>query len=86
MSDHGQSFQEDGQLEPHSSQYVEQALVPFVVFSTAPWVLEHLRRPEEIKGTLSQLNIYPTLTSIFERRREVRREGFLSLFWPEDWK
>lgn len=86
VSDHGQSFQEDGQLEPHSSQYVEQALVPFVLFSTAPWVLEHLRRPEEIKGTLSQLNIYPTLTSIFERRREVRREGFLSLFWPEDWE
>ncbi len=85
VSDHGQSFQEDGQIEPHSTGYLEQALVPFTLFSTEPWVLEHVRRPEAVRGTLSQLNIYPTLTSIFERRQDVRRDGFLSLFWNGEW-
>ena len=56
-----------------------------MLFSTEPWVLEHLRRPETIEGTLSQLNIYPTLTSVFERRRDVRRGDFLSLFWDGEW-
>ncbi|MDO4785871.1 MAG: hypothetical protein Q4A13_02930, partial [Fretibacterium sp.] len=85
VSDHGQSFQEDGQIEPHSTGYLEQALVPFTLFSTEPWVLEHVRCPEVVRGTLSQLNIYPTLTSIFERRQDVRRDGFLSLFWSGEW-
>ena len=86
VSDHGQSFQEDGQIEPHSTGYLEQALVPFMLFSTEPWVSEHVRRPEAIGGTLSQLNIYPTLMSVFERRQNVRRGDFLSLFWSGEWR
>lgn len=86
VSDHGQSFQEDGQIEPHSTGYLEQALVPFMLFSTEPWVSEHVRRPEAIGGTLSQLNIYPTLMSVFERRQNVRRGDFLSLFWNGEWR
>lgn len=86
VSDHGQSFQEDGQIESHSSGYLEQALVPFMLFSTEPWVSEHVRRPEAIGGTLSQLNIYPTLISVFERRQDISRGDFLSLFWSGEWR
>jgi glucan phosphoethanolaminetransferase (alkaline phosphatase superfamily) len=69
-SDHGQSLQEDGQLETHNTNYLEQALVPFVVFSTDPWVLSNIRKPEEIGVTLSHMDIYPSVSAILNRQRD----------------
>ena len=63
-SDHGQSFMEYGQLESHSTYYLEQAIVPFLIFSTDSWVLENLIRPESIPFTLHHMNITPTIQSI----------------------
>lgn len=85
-SDHGQSLQEDGQLEPHNSGYLEQAFVPFLIFSTTPWVLENIKRPENISATISHLNIYPSLRSIFEREQNIKQGEFLSLFWQNKWQ
>ncbi|MDR2174955.1 MAG: sulfatase-like hydrolase/transferase [Synergistaceae bacterium] len=80
-SDHGQSLQEDGQLEPHSSSYIEQALVPFVMFSTNRWVLDNLKRPKDIEFTLSHMNIYPSLCSIMEKKTNVINGEYTSLFY-----
>lgn len=66
-SDHGQSFMENGQLYPHTTGELEQSFVPFVIFSTDSFTLENLIRPEEIPGTLSHLNIYPTIYSLLRR-------------------
>ena len=70
-SDHGQSFMEYGQLESHGTTYLEQALVPFLIFSTDPWVLEHLKKPPEIPFTLHHMNIIPTLRALL-----CRDEGY----------
>ena len=66
-SDHGQSLMEHDNLESHGWKWLEQALVPFLIFSTDHWTLEHLRRPADVPGTLSQMNIFPTLCSILCR-------------------
>lgn len=85
VSDHGQSFQEDGQLGPHGGDSLEPALIPLVVFSTEPWVSQNIKRPQNM-GTLSQLNVYPTLCSVLERRTNVRGGDYLSLFWKGEWR
>ena len=66
-------------LESHGWKWLEQALVPFLIFSTDHWTLEHLRRPADVPGTLSQMNIFPTLCSILCRdlEREPGRYGSL---------
>jgi glucan phosphoethanolaminetransferase (alkaline phosphatase superfamily) len=69
-SDHGQSFQEDGQIESHGSKYLEQALVPLLVFSSDSWVLENLKRP--CRYTLSHMNIYPTISCLLRREPEQK--------------
>jgi glucan phosphoethanolaminetransferase (alkaline phosphatase superfamily) len=83
-SDHGQSLQEDGQLEPHGSRYLEQALTPFMLFSTNRWVLEHLKRPKDIAFTLSHMNIYPTVRSIMEKKTDIVSGEYASLFYTRE--
>lgn len=84
-SDHGQSFMEYGQLDFHTTGYLEQALVPFVIFSTDEWVLENLRRPDDISGTLSHLNIDPTLYAITCRDLNYSSGEYCSLVSAKTW-
>lgn len=84
-SDHGQSLMEDGQLESHGSKYLEQALVPFLIFSTEPWLATRIRKPSEALGTLSHMNIYPTLCSLLERAEARSAGAYRSLFFPGEW-
>lgn len=85
-SDHGQSFMEYGQFESHNTRYLEQALVPFLIFSTEPWVLEHLKRPDEIHCTISHFNIAPTLQSIFCRDLDYSSGSYDSLVTSRDFR
>lgn len=82
-SDHGQSLMEDGQLESHGSKYLEQALVPFLIFSTEPWVMARIRKP--VLGTLSHMNINPTVRSLLERVEDRSAGAYRSLFSPGPW-
>ena len=86
VSDHGEMFQEHGVMGPHASPYLESALIPFVIFSTNPWVQENLKKPEAISCTVSQQNIFPTLLSIFEKRTNLSNGNFQSLIWQGDWQ
>ena len=81
VSDHGEMFQEHGVLVPHAVPYLESAIIPFIIFSTNPWVQENIQKPEAISCTVSQQNIYPTLISIFEKRMNVKNGDFPSLLW-----
>ena len=82
-SDHGQSFMEYGQPESHGTTYLEQAIVPFMVFSTDSWVLENLKRPAEIPYTLHHMNIAPTLRAILCRDSEYDSGMYSSLLSKE---
>lgn len=84
-SDHAQSFMEYGQIASHSTDYLEQALVPFIVFSTNSWVLENLRRPDET-GTLSHMNIDPTINSILCRDVNQASGKYYSLLSKTEWE
>ena len=85
-SDHGQSFMEYGQLDFHTTGYLEQALVPFLIFSTDAWVLENLRRPEDISGTLSHLNIDPTIYAVLCRDLGYSSGAYYSLVSAGSWE
>jgi hypothetical protein len=50
------------------------------VFSADPWVLSNIQRPETISGTLSHMNIYPSVASILRRERDYSPGGYNSLF------
>ena len=65
-SDHADSLYEYG-IGSHSTGYLEQTIVPFMIFSTDSWVLENLKRPSEIPFTLHHMNIAPTIKSILCR-------------------
>ena len=78
-SDHGQSFMEYGQLESHSTTYLEQALVPFFVFSTDSWVLDRLKRPQDLKCPLHHMNITPTLRALLCKDEDYDSGGYSSL-------
>ena len=84
-SDHGESFGEYGYWL-HGHKWFEQALVPFVIFSTNNWVLENLKKPGEIPGTLSHLNIYPTLRSIIFHDLDYASGEYNSLVSSKEWK
>ena len=85
-SDHGQSFMEYGQIESHTTGYLEQALTPLLVFTTDSWVLGNLRRPESVPGTLSGMNIYPTVKSVLSRENECKSGEYISLLSRGEWR
>lgn len=78
-SDHGQSLMEYNQTDSHGTGYFEQAIVPFLIFSSDEWVLEHLRKPDEISCSLTHLNIPPTLSSIIMRDLNYSSGAYSSL-------
>jgi len=76
-SDHGQSLQEHGQTYTHCKDEIEQAVVPFTLYSDVPWVRAHAWAPGVV---LSHHDLYPSLVSLLAREREVEHEGYRSLF------
>lgn len=78
-SDHAQSLMEYGQKETHGTGYFEQAIVPFLIFSTDDFVLENLLRPDKISGSLTHMNISPTILSIILRDLEKYNNSLVSL-------
>ena len=85
-SDHGQSFMEYGQLESHSTTYLEQTLVPFLIFSTDEWVLGRLRKPSDVSCTLHHLNIVPTLRSVLCRDEDYDSGVYSSLVYSGEFR
>ena len=60
--------------------------MPFVIFSTDAWVLENLKKPGDIAGTLSHLNIDPTLYSVMCRKTDYSSGDYGSLVSRQDWR
>ena len=77
-SDHGQSLMEYGQKETHGTGYFEQAIVPFLIFSTDSFVLENLLSPDKISGSLTHMNVSPTISSIILRDSEKYNNSLIS--------
>ena len=84
-SDHGESFYERG-IALHSTGIFEQTIVPFLIFSTDSWVLENLKRPNEIPFTLHHMNIAPTIQSILCKDLNYHSGDYSSLVSVEDFK
>ncbi|MBR0149780.1 MAG: sulfatase-like hydrolase/transferase [Synergistaceae bacterium] len=86
-SDHGQSLMEhEYLLYSHTTGEFEQALVPFIIFSTDSFTLENLIRPEKISGTLSHLNIYPTICALLRRDVNYSSDIYSSVISRQGWK
>ena len=77
-SDHAQSLMEYGQKESHGTGYFEQSIVPFLIFSTDSFVLDNLLRPDKISGSLTHMNISPTILSIILRDLEKYNNSLIS--------
>ena len=84
-SDHGESLMEYNQTDSHGTGYFEQALVPFLIFSSNKWVLDNLLRPDEIHGSLTHLNIPPTISAIISRDLNYSSGAYNSLVSVESW-
>lgn len=78
-SDHGQSLQEQGQTYTHCKDELEQAVVPFAVISDLPWVRENATPPGPAL-ILSHHHLYPSLISLFAKKRELVNAGYRSMF------
>ena len=77
---------EDGQINSHGTGLFEQTIVPFLIFSTDSWVLENLKRPNEIPFTLHHMNIAPTIQSILCKDLNYHSGDYSSLVSVEDFK
>ncbi len=84
-SDHGESFYENN-VALHGRGLFEQTIVPFLIFSTDSWVLENLKRPDEIPFTLHHMNIAPTIQSILCKDLNYHSGDYSSLVSREDFK
>ena len=77
---------EYGQLESHSTTYLEQTLVPFLIFSTDEWVLDHMRKPSDVSCTLHHMNIVPTLRSVLCRDEDYDSGVYSSLVYSGEFR
>lgn len=85
-SDHADCLFEYGVCGHFANALIEQNIVPFLIFSTDSWVLENLKRPDEIPFTLHHMNIAPTIQSILCKDLNYHSGDYSSLVSVEDFK